>query len=102
MPFTSAHLKVVYEYLRASGTSLSASEIARLFRAGQLGKLLEAALRRQRQIRLCRRGISLAQDMLARTDLPQMAIDYYQMLLASYEDQLEGWIHKVDEQERWH
>jgi len=102
MPFTSANLKVIYEYLRAMGTSLSASEIARLFRSGQLDDLLAYVRLRLLNIQLYTRAADNVRALLARTDLSPEARAWNEYLLGVYIDEVDRWLHQPDPQERWH
>jgi len=101
VPFREANLKLVYEELRQRGVPLSASEVGRLFRQGQLDEVLAAARQRLGAIRTTRETIARLEEVRAQPDLsPGMLLAILGQLEAAksrleellpFEDRTETW-----------
>ena len=102
MAFTSANLKLLYEYLRAAGYGLSASEVAQLFRAGPLDRLLRAAKEHAATLTGYNQGIAETRAALAVPGLEPSVRAELELLLATYETLLEEYLKGVDPSERWY
>lgn len=102
MAFTSANLKLLYEYLRASGYGLSASQVAQLFRAGQLDRILKAAQDHAAIFTGYTQGIAETRAALAVPSIEPSVRTHLELLLATYETLLEEYLSDVDQSERWH
>ena len=101
MPFKSANLKLIYEELRAAGLPISASEAGRLFRTGDLERLLDTVRARQTEINTL---IARIESLRARVALLTEADPFYLIYLGMIDDdenRLHELIEHQDPRERW-
>jgi len=102
MSFTSANLKLIYEYLMEAGYGLSASEVGQLFQAGQLDELLELLQAHLAEITDLQTAIAETHLRLEVPNLPEDVRESLTILLATQEAQLEELLRPANGPERWY
>ena len=102
MAFKSANLKLIYEERRATGRPMDASQVARLFRQGQISSLLMKARRRIDIIHNYERTIAHYRTLLDQPDLSPPERDRILRLLILAEKALHEHVRDIDDRETWY